>query len=218
MCFSAAASFGSGTLLVSIGAVTTMGNHLKSQRMISVVPIFFGVQQLAEGIVWQTMGQNSESFMHQFGILTFLGFALVIWPCWLPWSVFNIEINQKRKKMLKIISFIGLGVSLLAVSVLLSTHPNAYISGHSLAYEFKNLHRTWPANLELVLYVIPTLTPFFISSLHRVNIAGYLVLVGMIITQIVNKEASTSIWCYFAAMISLYIAVNIVYVQEGKIV
>ena len=219
MCFSANASYGSAVVLIAVGAVTSLGNREKSRVMISLVPFLFGVQQLAEGIIWQTMGQNTTWLPRQFAILTFLGFALVVWPSYIPWAIYHVETNLNRRKNLQILGGIGLFASLLAGWILLSSDLTAYSVGHSLAYRMVNepRHPKWPSNLEFTLYVVPTLLPFFVSSLQEIKKAGYLIFSAMVITQIVNQEASASIWCFFAALISLYIAVDVVKVRKGSL-
>lgn len=220
MCFSANASFTSAALLVTVGTITALGNRSKPHRMIAIVPLLFGLQQAAEGVVWQTMGQEDTVHLHQFAVLVFLGFALVVWPSWIPWSIFKIEKDIRRKKILKIIGLIGFCVSLASAWVLLTTDVKAYITGHSLAYTLSSIITTqqnWAPNLEFLLYTTATMLPFFISSLKTVKIAGCLVAISLVLSHIINKEASSSIWCFFAALISLYIAVNVLWLQKGKI-
>lgn len=185
MCFSANVSFGAAALLIGTGVVTTFGNRVKEQRMIAAIPILFGVQQLAEGVVWQTLGNETAGLWQQLGSLLFIMIALV--------------------------------VSLLAVSVLYSVDVQAYPVGHSLGYAFPNFKRSWPASLDFLLYDIPTLVPFFVSSLPPVKKAGFLVVGGLIIAQVINREATTSVWCFFAALISFYIAANILWQQRGML-
>lgn len=214
MCFSMSVSYGSAALLIATGAATSLGNQTKPRRMVAAIPLLFGVQQAAEGIVWQTMGQEAAISLNQFGILLFLTFVYVVWPSWLPWSLYNIESNEKRKRILKIIGGMGLGISLLAAIVLYSAEVEAYVVGHSVGYNFRNLHRSWPPNIEFPLYLTPTMVPFFISSLRTVKRAGYLVFGSLLIAQVINQEATTSVWCFFAALISLYIAVNILWRRQ----
>lgn len=217
MCFSASVSYGSAALLISTGAVTTLGNKSKQQRMIAAIPFIFGIQQAAEGVVWQSMGQDVAGVFSQYGALLFVTVALVVWPSWLPWSLYHIEENQKRKRILGVIGVMGLAVSLLAVSVLFTVEVQAYVVGHSLGYSFLNMKRFWPAGIDFLLYDIPTMVPFFVSSLRTVKKAGYLVFAGMVLAQAINREATTSIWCFFAAVISLYIAVNVLWVEKGRL-
>lgn len=219
MCFSANASYGSAAVLIAVGTATTLGNRERSRVMISLVPFLFGVQQLAEGIIWQTMGQDVSWLPRQFAILTFLGFALSVWPGYIPWAIYNIETERKRKNILRVLGFIGLFVSLLAGWILLRSDLTAYAVGHSLAYRIINVprHPQWPSNVEFFLYVGPALLPFFISTLQEIRKAGYLIFAAMVITQIVNQEASASMWCFFAALISLYIAVDVIKLRKGSL-
>lgn len=216
MCFSANVSYASAALLIATGAATTLGSS-KSQKMIAAIPLLFGVQQVAEGIVWQTMGQESASSLHQFGILMFLTFANVIWPGWLPWSLYKVETHEKRKRILKVLGVVGLVVSLLAGWMLFTGNVTVYVDGHSLAYSLRDFKRYWPVNIEFVLYFTPTMLPFFISSLRTVKRAGYLVFGSWALAQVINQETTTSVWCFFAALISLYIAANVLWLQKGKL-
>ncbi|MEZ0393358.1 MAG: DUF6629 family protein [Pseudobdellovibrionaceae bacterium] len=217
MCFSADMSFGSAGLLIATGAVTTLKSSSKQQKMIAAIPLLFGFQQVAEGIVWQTMDAGTTSLMHKFGIFLFLAFAFVVWPSWLPWSLYHIEIKEKRKRILKVIGLLGLGVSLLAVFMLYGLEIKVNIVGHSLEYDYLNLKEILPPNLEAFLYFTPTVVPFFISSLRTVKKAGLLVLGSMFLAQAIGRQTTASVWCFFAALISLYVAVNVLWLQKGKL-
>lgn len=217
MCFSENVSYGAAALLITTGAVTTFGNTAREQRMIAAIPFLFGIQQVAEGIVWQTLEMGSFDWLRQFAGALFVSVVFVVWPSWLPWSLYQVEKNEKRKTILKAIGVMGLGVSVLAVSVLTGVDIKAYRIGHSLGYAFLNFKRSWPASFDFLLYDIPTMLPFFVSSLKTVKKAGYLVLGSLIVAQIINREATTSVWCFFAALISFYISVNILWRQRGRL-
>lgn len=209
-------SYGAAALLMATGAGTSLGNKNPSYRMVAAIPFLFGVQQVSEGIVWQTLGAQSASTLHQFGVSLFLSFAIVVWPAWIPWSFYHIEPNQRRKRILKYIGFLGLIVSLLAAWVIFKANLKAYVVGHSLGYSFLNMDRLWPPNLEALLYFTPTVIPFFVSSLRMIKKAGYLIFISMLLAKAINEEAQTSVWCFFAALISLYIALNVLWLQKGN--
>lgn len=217
MCFSASVSYGTGALLMVTGAVTSVGNSSKQQRMIAAVPFIFGLQQIAEGIVWQTMDEVVPSALRQFGAVMFLVFAYLVWTAWMPWCLYFVEPREKRRRILKVIGVIGIGVSAMAGWVLFNAEVQAYMVRHSLAYSFPGLNRFWPANLEAILYVTPTVIPFFVSSLRTIKIAGVFIAGSMLIAKIINQEAASSIWCFFAALISFFIAANVLWLQKGKL-
>ena len=185
--------------------------------MIAAIPLMFGFQQVAEGLVWQAMGAEAASGLRELGVLLFLVFAYVVWPAWLPWSLSLFEVNSRRKRILNALGVLGIGVSLVAVWILYQVEVQAYVVGHSLNYAFLNLTRRWPENLEALLYFTPTVIPFFVSSLRTIKIARALVFVSMLLAKIINAEAASSVWCFFAAPISFFIAVNVLWWQKGRL-
>ncbi len=207
MCFSPTASFGSAAILTVLGVGATKLNRTPSQKMFVALPIIFGVQQASEGFVWLTMGAQ-DSQLHSTSVFIFLFFALAVWPTWVSWSVYQTETDKKRKNIMMVLAALGLVVSLSTTWMLLSAPPSARITGHSLAYSFSNPHIV-PANIEFLAYVLPTVLPFFISSLALVRNTGYLIMGGLLLSFYVNREASASIWCFFAAMASLYVVVKV---------
>lgn len=80
MCFSATASFTSAAVLLTVGAGTLSLNQEKENRMFAAIPILFGIQQASEGVVWLTIGQVASADLLKWAVITFLAFALVIWP------------------------------------------------------------------------------------------------------------------------------------------
>lgn len=55
MCFSPEASFVGGLIISSIGIATIKKVHKPSQIIFASIPLFFGVQQIAEGLLWITL-------------------------------------------------------------------------------------------------------------------------------------------------------------------
>lgn len=55
MCFSAAASFAGGVIICSIGVATLRKVDKPSQIVFASIPLFFGIQQLIEGVVWLSL-------------------------------------------------------------------------------------------------------------------------------------------------------------------
>ena len=50
MCFSTEASFIGGAIIVAIGVATIRKVHKPSQVVFASIPLFFGLQQIAEGL------------------------------------------------------------------------------------------------------------------------------------------------------------------------
>src|SRR5687768_16565317 len=99
MCFSAEASFAAGAILLGIGVVSLNKAVSGPQRVLAGIPLLFSIQQFDEGILWLTF--SNPAYMHwwQPAILTFLFYAQVVWPVFVPLSMTLIEKDPFRKRI-----------------------------------------------------------------------------------------------------------------------
>lgn len=197
MCFSATGSFATAGVLTAIGAVSLSRASSKPLRKFAVVPLFFAAQQAAEGIVWLTMGDSSHATLHRLAVNAFLAFALVVWPSWLPWSLGALERNAARRRILKVLSWWGAIVSLGAGAMLVLRPATAGIVGHSISYDYAQSHVIY-----VIGYGIPTVVPFFVSRVSLVRTIGVMLVVSLATTIVTQREALTSVWCFFGAILS----------------
>ncbi len=208
MCFSATASFGSAAVLISLGASANRINKNNSKNMFVAMPLIFGFQQIFEGFVWITLG-SSEGILQQTSVVAFLFFALIFWPSWLPWAICRMEKNINRKMFLKILGVFGVVFSIGTLSRLLTAKPQAAVLGHSIAYSVSNFKSVLTPSLDALVYLATALLPFFISSDKKVRVTGVLFLGGLVISHMIRAETVTSVWCFFAALTSLYIVFEV---------
>ena len=78
MCFSATASFGSGTLLLAIGTVTLRMARCPAERPYAAIPLLFAIQQLVEGVVWLSFG--GPAWLNFVATQVYSFFSHVLWP------------------------------------------------------------------------------------------------------------------------------------------
>ena len=97
MCFSPEASFAGGIIILSIGVVTIKKVHKPSQLVFACIPLFFGIQQFAEGFLWLALPRPEYENIQQLSTYLFLIMAVVLWPIIIPLSVLFMEDNDKRK-------------------------------------------------------------------------------------------------------------------------
>ena len=217
MCFSATASFSSAALLFSVGTATTLVNKSATHKMFAMTPLLFGIQQFCEGIIWITIRQNDSGVLAQHvALILFLFIAMAVWPTWIPWSVINLESSFKRKRYLQILLAIGLFTSVLATLALVIGPTHIRIVGHSLDYSMKNPFKFLTPNFGSFIYTASTIGPFFVSSVPIVKRMGFLIVAALLTTMIINEHAVTSVWCFFSALVSFYIA-GIVLFNEQKL-
>ena len=200
MCFSAEASFAGGIVISAIGVATVTKVHKSSQLVFASIPLFFGIQQITEGVLWLTLPNPDNVSIQKFSTYLFLIMADVLWPMMIPLSVFFMEENQKKKKILRLLLILGACLSTYYATCLVLFNVNPEIMGYHIHY-----HTGFPKSLALItfaIYLTVTITPLFISSIKKTHLLGMLMFLSCAVTAIFFTQYLTSVWCFFAALIS----------------
>lgn len=201
MCFSAGASFTSSVLLAAVGTVTLRKVHKPSQLVFAGITLFFAFQQFIEGVLWSVIPLSGYDGLRQAATYIFLVMAEVIWPLLIPVSVILMEKDRLRRKFLYALLAVGAGVALFYLRHIVSYPLRAEISGMHLVYQSAMQHPY--GKVPTLFYLLPTLLPFFVSSLKRAYIMGLIMTLSFIVSAVFYREHLTSVWCYFAAIMSL---------------
>jgi hypothetical protein len=200
MCFSAGASFIGGTVITAIGVATIKKVNSPAQIPLATVPFIFGIQQISEGFVWVSLQSPGHDVMLNLSAYIFLIAAVVVWPSMIPFSILSLEKPGKKRKTIIVLLALGIITSLYYGIGLLIFNIEPEISSHHICYS-----NNFPEFLRLpafFLYLIATLTPLFISSIRKMYLLGIIMALSCLITGIFFKEYLTSVWCFFAAIIS----------------
>ena len=214
MCFSAQASFAAAGALSIMSLLSIKQAHTKQIVPIALTPLFFGIQQACEGIVWLTINNgDTTSLLHLIFMYAFLFFAGVFWPTWVPLSLYFVEKAYKRKRLLLMLTGVGVIVSLLFLYSWVLQTTGVVVINHHLDYPVNNypfgitdqLYSTIASYALSGAYSIVTLLPFFISSLPCIRLLGIIIGIGELIAYTFYLMAFPSVWCFFAAICSLLI-------------
>lgn len=214
MCFSATGSFALSGVLTGIGAASLARNSSKPHRMFAAIPLLFAAQQAAEGIVWVTIHNPGHATLHRLAVIAFLGFAMVIWPTWLPFSLRLMERDPVRRWALGALFWFGAVVSTYAAFLLTRWQPDSRVAGHSLRYDYQESQGTAIRLVYLIGYVVPIVGPFFVSTTPLAPTIGVTLVGSLVATVVVERNALTSVWCFFAAILSSLILVVVVREQK----
>jgi hypothetical protein len=210
MCFSAAGSFAVAGVLSGVGAVSLRRNTMRTYVMVAAIPLIFAVQQAAEGVVWLTIPHASSAEIQRVAVITFLGCALIVWPVWLSFSLRRVERIPERRRILGVLCWAGVIVASIAFLLLARERPSVSIAGHSIHYERVGGGGNGARNAFLILaYAVPTIAPFFVSTMRLAGTIGVALIVSLIVTAVVERDALTSVWCFFAALLSVLIVIGI---------
>jgi len=201
MCFSASASFSAGAVLTVIGIASIKKTQQPSQIPFASIPFVFGIQQITEGFVWLSLTDPAYAAMQSAATYIFLFIAQIVWPVWVPFSVAILEKKTERKKLERVIVLLGAVVSIYLAYCLLTFHVEARILGKHISYLQE--YPQGPKHYGGILYIIATVVPPFFSPLKRMWSLGLSILISYIITTIFYEDYITSVWCFFAAVISV---------------
>ena len=200
MCFSATASFVAGTALSATGAVTLAETKKKSDIPFASIPLLFGIQQFVEGAVWLSFQYSAQIFNH-IATYAYLGLAYVLWPIFVPLSVGLLETDSHRKKILYAFQFVGLAVGLYLLYFLLSNPVASQIINKSIVYSMPSQYGV----LLVGMYLLATCVSPLFSSHRIINILGVLATVSFSVTYYFFTASYVSVWCFFAAVLSLVV-------------
>jgi hypothetical protein len=201
MCFSATADFTGSVVLGAIGVATLAEVKQPREVLLAAMPCLFAVHEFIEGFVWLGLdGTLSPQVAHNMGAAYVL-YAQGLLPFLMPLAVYLIEptIRQRRRML----AFVILG-GLLALYLLwgLIAYPLAIsMQAHSVLYD--NVITT--TTLVAVLYVIATCGSLFFSGYGPLVELAWANLVGLLVVMLVKRYAFTSVWCAYAAAVSVII-------------
>jgi len=205
MCFSATASFGAGILLSATAVVAMKKTKEPKQRVFAAIPLLFAVQQIAEGFVWLGLLHQEFKGGLQLATYIFLIFAQVVWALWIPLSLLLLEKEPHRKRILQVLLGAGIGVAIYHGYGLFShTVTGTDVDCH-IHYNVQYLSEY--RLLSGAGYGLATIVPCFISGVKRMWWLGAAFLLSYIATQFYYDYYVVSIWCYFAALLSVIVIV-----------
>lgn len=213
MCFSATASIASAGVLLMMG-IASLKKAMPQKNLypFAALPIFFGIQQACEWMVWTGFNTSNQTYIY-YGSSGFLFFGLIFWPFWIPFSLYHVEQKPLRKKILGWITVMAIGYS-ASLLYLGCCSFTTLISNHHVSYGVPGLD---PYTYVLtLLYVAFTVLSFFIASHHLLWIFGLSLFFAFIASLTMFAGTIISIWCFFAAILSILVWVIIRNLAQHK--
>ena len=200
MCFSATASFTAGTALLAVGVVTLKKAGFRAELAYAAIPLLFGVQQLIEGLVWLSFGSDVPRLNPAVTIVYSL-FSHVLWPIYVPLAVLLLEPVRWRRKVLAAFLTAGAAVGLyLLVNMFRFPIESRPAGGH---IEYLSPHFYIVA--VMAGYFAATCTSMLFSSYKLVNVFGAAALLSFGLSYAVYRQWFISVWCFFAAVLSVIV-------------
>jgi len=205
MCFSANASFIAGSLLTVSGVVGIKKNQIKRFLPFAAIPLIFGLQQFSEGLLWLNLQKFHLTELETFSTYSFLILAQVIWPTLIPLSMLLLDEPSKRTSIQYILLWFGILLSVFLLYFMINYTVDASIENNHIKY--LNNYPTGIKIFGLPAYAITTILPLFTTHVPKMWLFGIAICFSLLLAIFLYTHYLTSIWCYFAAILSLFIYV-----------
>lgn len=201
MCFSPTASFASSAGLAVVGVVTVARAHHRNEWLFATVPLLFAWHQFNEGMVWLGLEGNLG-----IGTLDGWGFAYMLYaqallPLLMPLAVWLIEPDTRRGRRIRPFLAVGVLLACYVFWALLNFDTQIAVRDHSVVYHNPGTRSIIVATL----YIVVTCGALFFSGYRYIVLLGVLNLAGLSLVLVLKQYAFTSVWCAYAAVISILI-------------
>lgn len=197
MCFSASASFLASAGITSVGLATRPQVKHKRDYPLASIPFIFAVQQAIEGAVWLSLGTASLTYL----TYSFVFFSHLFWPAFVPIAFYLREREQENRRSLRPFILLGLFTSAYLTYFLIDSGLQFLVTNNHLGYYYY-VYGDW---LLMLAYFFATVVPPLLSSSKILNYFGWSLIVSYFVSYVYAAEALFSVWCFFAALLSIII-------------
>lgn len=212
MCFSASASFAASAVLVPSGGWCVL-SVIRQRRFryipLAVIPVIFGVQQFLEGMVWKGISAGNAEMTRRYSAL-FLFFALSFWPFWMPFVSLTMEKRLWKRFVMGFLMVLGVIMGDFLYGQIIN-EPERWLKievvCHSIRYTYLGAmaFQFLPTALSRGLYVVVGALPLLLCTDDILRRFGALMVFSAFMTALFYSYAYTSVWCFFAALLSFYL-------------
>ncbi|MGD1057828.1 MAG: DUF6629 family protein [Solirubrobacteraceae bacterium] len=201
MCFSPDADFTASVVVGAVGVATLRRVRGRRELIIGALPLLFALHQFTEGFVWLGLRGQVSSGLGNTAKDIYVIFAYVALPIIVPLGLYLLEPSRKHRRW--VLPFVILGVAVGGFLLWQVTqHPlYAQEDASCIAYNSNAPYMGQAA----VVYVIATCVPALLSSRRYLQWFGVVNLVGVAIAYSVREAEFTSVWCVYAALVSVLI-------------
>ncbi|MBI2046035.1 MAG: hypothetical protein HYT28_01260 [Parcubacteria group bacterium] len=208
MCFSAPVSFAASGVLAATGVGVIKRKPLRREILFAIIPFLFAFQQSIEGLQWLAIKQGEQSLFLGY---VFLFFAFLIWPIYIPLSIYKMEETQKRARILRIFISAGVIATAYLLFILLKQPLEILVVGQSIQY----LINIPLGDIGAFAYLAIVAGGCFVSSDRHIRWFGSAILASFFITFFLFRVTLISTWCFFAAILSFMIYFHFVKKTSG---
>jgi len=210
VCFSAEADFVSGAVIGAIGIATLAKVDRPRELPLASLPLAFALHQIAEGFVWRDLDSGAA---HSTGVPVYLyvAFAWVVLPVLAPLSIMILEPRGRRRRAIGVLVVLGGIAGAYLAAAIVSGDVSAHAVEHTLQYGGAGRFATVATGL----YIVATCGAPLLSGFRAIVWFGVANVVAVAVFAVIQAEGLTSLWCTWAAVVSVLIYVQFTFWRRG---
>jgi hypothetical protein len=208
VCFSPEADFAGAAVLGVLGVETLRHVRKRRELIIGALPAAAAAHQFTEGFVWLGLHGEVSTGVRATATAIFVIFAQVVLPIIVPIGFLLLEPERRNRRFMAPLVPLGLGVGGYLLWTVTQYPIFAVEHAHCVAYVTHMIQIAHHSRLELAvatLYVMATCGGALLSSGRYLRWAGAANLVGVAFAATMYYSEFTSVWCAYAALVSVLI-------------
>ena len=210
MCFSAEADFVSGAVIGAIGIATLTQVERPREIPLAILPLAFALHQIAEGFVWRDLDSGVPRSTGV-PVYLYLVFAWVVLPVLAPLAIMILEPPGRRRRMIGVFVVLGaIAGAYLAVAIV-----RGDVSAHAVEHTLQYGGAGRFATVATGLYIVATCGAPLLSGFRAIVWFGVANVVAVAVFAVIQAEGLTSLWCTWAAVVSVLIYVQFTFWRRG---
>lgn len=210
MCFSETSSFGLAAVLAPVGGycLNVARQHDCRYLPLAAFPLAFAAQQATEGVVWHGIN-NDDPALAASAARGFVFFSHFFWLGFVPLSIAVLEIESWRRRALWLLTAVGTiyGATLFLPLILNPDWLVPTVFQGSIEYETTLIYDdVISAQVVRAIYSLIIVLALLLSSQRSIQVFGLIIVGSVLGAYWWFGHAFISVWCFFAAALSSYVA------------
>jgi hypothetical protein len=211
MCFSPEADLTTGVIVGAVGIDALRHASRPQQMVLASLPLLLAVHEMDEALVWWGLrGQLPWAVTHA-AIYIFLTVAFVL-PFLVPLATLGIEPVLQRRRIMAAFLLVGAITTSALLFAVVGSPVGATIDGSHIAYTAQVSY----GNLLVALYLLATCGSMLVASSKLLVLFGLGNVAAVTGLGWLTFTGFTSLWCAWAAVTSIAIAVYLRRTQESR--
>lgn len=205
MCFSPEADVVAAAVIGAAGIDAIRHIERRDEVLVAALPLLLAVHTFVEAFVWWGLRGQVGDGVETAAVAVYLGFAFVILPVYAPAAVLATERRLALRRITVLALAAGVVTATVLAAALIHGPVTASLEPHHVVYRTT----IWAGPVVVALYLVATCGAFMASSRRFFRWFGAANLVAVAVLAWIATNAVISLWCAWAAAVSIAIAVHL---------